>query len=217
MKKLHWVLLTVALVVIASITFWRISNQQPGLSGANHPLPPNAAVFFSPDKLRAASSSGVAMSSAKPGTSLSPNLTSGLNKQSGNQQVLSANSSTTSGLKPRIQANFKSGDQDYHLQPDRFGTFPRVSAEAGQKIPVSVQFAQGGAGDPVVVQVEDGGSLPGKQVVQQTKLDDQLSAHFTFQAGTQEGIYRVTVRQGGQTQTLQFWVGPLPIVRSVSQ
>lgn len=125
-----------------------------------------------------------------------------------------------------VEASFGIGSENYHLQPDRFGAFPRVSAAAKQTIPVTVQYSQGDVGETVVVQTVDGGELmdsnqsvhqaDGKQIVQQVQLDSQLSAQFNFQTGNQGGNYRVAVSYRGQIQTLQFWVGPPPQMKSMA-
>jgi len=88
-----------------------------------------------------------------------------------------------------------------------------VPIGAKQNVPITVQYDQGSPGDPVAIQVLDGGGLNGNQMAQSAKLDGTRSVNFVFQAGTQDGVYRVNLFNGNSNKTLFFWVGPQPALR----
>jgi hypothetical protein len=94
------------------------------------------------------------------------------------------------------------------LLPNQLGDFPRVGVDAKQVIPITVAYKDGNPGDPVMVQVQDGGALAGGSMVQEAQLDDNGDISFDFKAGTQDGIYRITLVKANEQQTLNFWVGP---------
>ena len=119
-----------------------------------------------------------------------------------------------SGRFAGTQAHFQVNGQAYSLRPNQLGSYPKVLIAAKQVIPISIHYPDGQAGDPVLVQVEDGGGVGphGTSLVQHVALDDQSGINFSFQAGDQNGIYRVTMMRGGDIENLEFWVGPeLPV------
>lgn len=210
MKNKNVIVLAVFLILVSGLIFSQLRDSHKSSSStpqsAGRSMPTNSAAFFSPNKLR-----GSEKSVAASGNSSSPSNVTGTSQTSGPVPDING------GGVAKVLANFKVGDHAYRLEPSQYGAFPRVPVAAGQKISVSLKFPYGDAGETVAVQTIDGGILENQKAVEQTKLDDQLSANFTFHAGTQEGIYRVAVSERGQIETIQFWVGSLPKMRSVAQ
>ena len=106
------------------------------------------------------------------------------------------------------EASFTLNGQSYQLHPNQVGAYPQIPIGAKQKVPITVLYANGYPGQPIVVQVDDGGGVQGNKMATVQKLSDQLTVNFTFQSGTQNGIYRVSLFDGSQTQRLNFWLGP---------
>jgi uncharacterized protein YfaP (DUF2135 family) len=105
------------------------------------------------------------------------------------------------------EARITVGGKTYDSTPNQFGQFQRVYIEAKAKVSIQVAYPDGSAGDPVAVEVEDGGELGNKTMGSVVKLDDQKTAQFQFLAGDQEGIYRVVLRNGADVKTVNLWVG----------
>ena len=99
------------------------------------------------------------------------------------------------------------------LAPNAEGVFPKVSMAANGSATVTVTFAAGASGDKVAIAAMDGGSVDGR-VVQVGILNDKLQVSFTFATTANDGIYRVELRNAQGTQTLQFWVGSEPPLKS---
>ena len=97
------------------------------------------------------------------------------------------------------------------------GCFPQIDIDARQKIALSVQYPGGVAGQKVNVQVADGGGLGNDyQMAIQESLDASGGLSFNFQAGSEEGIYRIIIDNNGLTQTFRFWVGLEPPLRGLA-
>ena len=77
------------------------------------------------------------------------------------------------------KASVRVDGKTYQLTPNQLGTFPQVMVGAKDRIQVQVSYPNGQAGDPVVVEAEDGGTVNGK-TGQLTSLDGQKSAQFNF-------------------------------------
>jgi hypothetical protein len=115
-----------------------------------------------------------------------------------------------------VLAHVTVGTQALDLTPDQVGVFPRVYLEPAQKVAVVAEWPEARTGARVVASIEDGGSLSGGQRVLPLDLDGRSSAAFDFRAGMTPGIYRVTLRQGADAKTLEFWVGPEPALQANS-
>jgi hypothetical protein len=110
-------------------------------------------------------------------------------------------------------ASVHAGNQNYLLTPNQLGNFERVNIAPKQKVAVDVSYPEGQAGDPVSVEVEDGGHLNQNQMAEVTALDGQDSIHFQFQPTDQAGIYRIVLRSGADVKVVNFWVGQEPQIR----
>lgn len=95
-----------------------------------------------------------------------------------------------------------------NLTPDEIGFFPRILLGVNEKVKVVVSYPEGTPEDPLVIQAEDGGHVNQNQIVTHGKLDASKQISFDFEAGENDGIYRVTVRKGFDEKRLDFWVGP---------
>ena len=99
------------------------------------------------------------------------------------------------------------GGKSYDLSPNQLGDFQRVYIDPKAKVSVQVNYPEGQKGDPIALEVEDGGQLSNKTMGSVIKLDDQNTAQFQFLAGDQEGIYRIVLRNGADVKTVNLWVG----------
>ncbi len=82
-----------------------------------------------------------------------------------------------------------------------------------ETVQVSVAYPEGAAGDLIIIQAEDGGTIDGHEPVAKTRLDDSRKVNFTFTNTQEGGIYRVTLRKGFDEKRLEFWGGPEPTAR----
>jgi hypothetical protein len=112
-----------------------------------------------------------------------------------------------------VKASVTVGGQEYQLSSNQIGCFPRIYVEPQATIPVKLSYPDGNPGDSVVVEVEDGGHLNGRQMAEVATLDDQKTVQFQFQTTEQSGIYRIALLNGADTKVLNFWVGQEPAVR----
>jgi hypothetical protein len=100
------------------------------------------------------------------------------------------------------------GNTRYNLSPNQIGVFPRVAGlEPHQTLPVEVSYRNASPGDKVVVEAEDGGHFDNKKVVKVADVGSNKSIQFDFTTGSEEGVYRITLRKGADVKTLDFWVG----------
>jgi len=90
---------------------------------------------------------------------------------------------------------------------DHLGNFPKMMIDGHSPVPVTLRYRDGAPGDPVMVELEDGGSLDGKGIVRKLALDGQREIHFTFEAGDDEGTWRISVVKLNDFKTLHFQVG----------
>jgi hypothetical protein len=100
------------------------------------------------------------------------------------------------------------GNTRYNLSPNQIGVFPRVAGlDPHQTLPVEVSYPGASPGDKVVVEAEDGGHFDNKKVVKVADVGGDKSIQFDFTTGSEEGVYRITLRKGADVKTLDFWVG----------
>jgi hypothetical protein len=110
-----------------------------------------------------------------------------------------------------------------NLHPNQVNSFPRVNIQPNDTVQVSVAWPKGSPGEPVVVAVEDGGSLgavgqsadksaqsKAAERVLKLALDDKGQIKFAFTCSAESGIFRVTLRKGAETKTVELWAGALP-------
>lgn len=102
-------------------------------------------------------------------------------------------------------------DKSFDLVPNQLGIFQRIYVASRAQIAVKVEYPKASTGDPITIQVQDGGQLDNGTVVQQGEIKDGNVA-FHFRATENPGIHRVSLRKGSDVKTLDFWVGPpLPV------
>ena len=82
------------------------------------------------------------------------------------------------------------------------GVVPQVGINAGQLVPITLQFAADKAGQPLTVGCLDGGQILGNSF---TVLPGG-TVPLSFQAGLVFGLYRLLVQLGGEQYLLQFYV-----------
>jgi hypothetical protein len=88
------------------------------------------------------------------------------------------------------------------------GEFRRVLVPASAIIAASVPFPDAQPGEKIAVQAEDGGSLLDTAAQGFVTIDAAHHAPVQFKVSAHDGIHRVTLRRGGETRVLEFWVGP---------
>jgi len=113
-------------------------------------------------------------------------------------------------------ATVKIGGQVYHLQPNQQGDFGHINIKANTRAAVTISYPDLAPASPLLIESEDGGTVQTtakKGAVTATgQLDSASQIAFNFDSGEQEGIYRVTLRQGADLKQIDFWVGPeLPV------
>jgi hypothetical protein len=115
-----------------------------------------------------------------------------------------------------VTAQVMVGEKRYVVQADGEGVFvPRVPTAIGARPAVRVAFPDGEPGEPVVVQVEDGGVLENNEPTKLAHLDERRQMEFALQMTRNPGLFRVVLRKGAETRTLQFWAGPpLPVAQN---
>jgi len=106
------------------------------------------------------------------------------------------------------KAEVRTGNQVFELTPNQLGNFQQIQMGPKQKVSVQVAFPEGQPGDPVAIEVKDGGQLDGKQMAEVVALDNQDDIQFQFQTTDQSGIYRIALRSGADVKVVNFWVGP---------
>ena len=127
--------------------------------------------------------------------------------------------SSSSGRRPdylggqEATASINAGGKKYQFSPNQGGCFGRVVIEPNATVNVKIAYPQAAANDPIIVESVDGGALDNGQSVKTTQLDETRGISFGFKSGVQEGIYRVTLRQGSDLKQIDFWVGPELAVR----
>jgi hypothetical protein len=93
------------------------------------------------------------------------------------------------------------------LDPNVKGKFGRIVLAGNQTVPVAVFFPQLTSGDNVAIEVEDGGFVGKNDQIEVMPVDSNQEVAFAFTSGTQDGVYRVTLRHGADVEELNFWVG----------
>jgi hypothetical protein len=91
--------------------------------------------------------------------------------------------------------------------PNVRGEFPRVLVPASAIVAASVPFPEARPGEKIAVQAEDGGALLDAAAQGFVTIDAAHRAPVQFKVSAHDGIHRVTLRRGGETRVLEFWVG----------
>ncbi|QMU30143.1 hypothetical protein [Adhaeribacter radiodurans] len=123
---------------------------------------------------------------------------------------LTGNAKSNSGVKKAQQNKTKQVDsKKYQLQANEFGLFDQVSGiQPKQKVPVQLNYPAGRVGEKVAIIMLDGGTLDNGKKVKVTQLDTQKKMTFELQVTSDPGLYRVLLKKGSDTKTVQLWVGP---------
>ncbi len=196
-----------ALLIVALMGFFSLSKEKGGgLAPAKVPI----SVHSQPD-FHASAGSSPLVSSARP--NLSP------------QEVLLEHNVvrpvplSSVGFNPKKavstypRALVCVGNQLYTAYPNQIGNFQRITVPVKSHLDVSVAYPAGQPGDPIALEVEDGGQLAGKQMGAVTALNDSKNLYFSFDTTEQPGIYRVVMRDGGDVKVLNVWAGAEPPMR----
>ena len=88
------------------------------------------------------------------------------------------------------------------------GEFSRVLVAPSTLVVVDLPFPGAVPGEVLPIQAEDGGTLVAGVNVGQTTVGDDGRARFEFRSAPHDGLNRVTLRRGGESRVLEFWVGP---------
>lgn len=99
--------------------------------------------------------------------------------------------------------------------PDANGVFPPVDVRAHQRVQVRVSYPEGTAGEVVQIQTQDGGVLDEGASARIVALNGRGELSFCFEASSNDGTHRVTVRRGFDEKTFDFWVGSKPAMHVV--
>ena len=130
--------------------------------------------------------------------------------------------SAVTGEEPvKVLATVETGSKTHHLQSNDDDRFGRVYLQPQEIVKVEIQYSEGQEGERTVLSVEDGGFLnntvgatDGDKRVLGMALSSDGKLSFQFTAGSDRGLYRVTLKKGLDTKTLDFWVGePLPVAK----
>ncbi len=92
------------------------------------------------------------------------------------------------------------------------GEFQRLTVPASATISASVPFAGAEPGEVIPVQAEDGGQLQGLAAQGMVIVDSDHKVALDYQVSADDGLHRVTLRRGGESRVLEFWVGAEPAV-----
>jgi len=99
---------------------------------------------------------------------------------------------------------------------NQIGEFPRVQIATRERVQVELEFSRSRPGDHIAVAAQDGGFVDGSRSAALT-VNDQRRARFAFDASSNEGVHHVSVlTQSGERRLLDFWAGPMPILRSTA-
>ena len=104
------------------------------------------------------------------------------------------------------EAVVTTGAGTFRLDPDPAGDFPQILTGPQSTAEVRVAYADREGPADVILQVEDGGTLAGGDVVRPVRLGENNSLHFAFVTSVQRGHHRVTLRRGADVKALDFWV-----------
>jgi len=93
------------------------------------------------------------------------------------------------------------------LAPNVRGEFPRLIVPASATITATVPFAGAEPGEAIPVQAEDGGLLQDAAAIGSVAVDNDHKVTISYQVSANDGMHRITLRRGGESRVLEFWVG----------
>lgn len=99
-------------------------------------------------------------------------------------------------------------ESSYTLAANPRGEFPRFYVDSGDRVEGTVTFSAAVPGSYVAIDAEDGGYLEANTGI----LNEDRRVSFQFELPDYEGAHRVTLRNGSETRTFEFWVGEEPPV-----
>lgn len=102
--------------------------------------------------------------------------------------------------------------ESIRVLPNARGEYHRLRVPSAATITAAVPFPGANPGDVIDVETEDGGLLQGAGSQGTVVVNSARRAPVDYRAGGQDGLYRVTLRRGGETRVLEFWVGRPPPV-----
>lgn len=109
-------------------------------------------------------------------------------------------------------AHIRIGATERTLVPNARGEFPRLVVAPAASISASVPFIDAAPGDRISLQTEDGGTLMGPAAGGSIAVDAGRYARLEYRAAATDGMQRVTLRRGGESRVLEFWIGAEPPV-----
>jgi hypothetical protein len=221
-KSLLLIALTILVALVASVYFLCFQGDKSNSSLADEPMDGRSGSSSS-EKVLSESLTGTSPRAESEVIKSAPSAALGTQQGSvnasvnlaGRKQLQSADSElTTAGpVGEKTIARVINDGKERVMTPNEIGHFPRIYLKPKQEVPVEVSFPDAQAAEPVVVQVEDGGSIDGDKVSKGDVLDDAKKVAFKFRANADEGIYHVVLRKGADSRVLDFWVGDeLPVV-----
>ncbi|HEY5813417.1 MAG TPA: hypothetical protein VIT23_12295 [Terrimicrobiaceae bacterium] len=110
----------------------------------------------------------------------------------------------------KATATLTIGDKNVTVEPNQVGGFPRQLVQQGQKVTVQMSYPDGSPGDLVVAGVLDGGQFENRQRAISLHLDGKGRVSFDYTVSQELGVFRVSVRKGGDVKMVELWAGPEP-------
>jgi hypothetical protein len=126
----------------------------------------------------------------------------------GEMKALAVTDTTT--LPATISVNGKR----YGLRPNPTGIYPRLTIPAGSSVAIHLVTTPQ---NNVTAMVLDGGHIGTSGRVSSQTADTNGNVDFVYAATSSPGNHRITLVQGGQKQTFNFWIGPAPQMKVASQ
>ncbi|MCC5834617.1 MAG: hypothetical protein JJU20_07780 [Opitutales bacterium] len=99
-------------------------------------------------------------------------------------------------------------DSSYTLAANPRGEFPRFYVDSGGRVEGTVTFSTAVPGSHISIDADDGGYLDANTGT----LNEDRRVSFQLELPNHEGAHRVTLRNGSETRTFEFWVGEEPPV-----
>ncbi|TAN37221.1 MAG: hypothetical protein EPN23_06400 [Verrucomicrobia bacterium] len=124
------------------------------------------------------------------------------------QQVGGGNYGETPAVSgaPAIARVQVAGQPVRELIPNQEGAFPQVPVRPGEKIMAEVTWPEAKAGDEVLIQMEDGGTLGAGAMSQAALLNEHKGVAFEVHAPVEAGTCRVALSRGEDRKVLEFEV-----------
>lgn len=103
----------------------------------------------------------------------------------------------------RIQV---AGQPSRSLTPNQVGAFPLLAVPSGAQIAAEVTWPEAKAGDEVLIQMEDGGTLGAGAMSQEAFLNEHKGVVFEVRVPVEAGTCRVALSRGEDRKVLEFEV-----------